>query len=62
MAIKMVMLGQFLRVPRNFEIFHEKGILTRSEGRCYRSNSLRITGVSLKFGGIMHSNMKHIAV
>ena len=36
--------------------------LTRSEGRCYRPNSSRISGISLKFGGMMHSNMKQIAM
>ena len=59
---KMAMLGQFLRVPRNFEIFHERLILTRSEGRCYCSNSLRISCISPKFGGMMHSNMKQMAI
>ena len=29
-------------------------ILTGSEGRRYRSNSLRISGISLTFGGMMH--------
>ena len=28
---------------------------------CYRSNSLKISGISLKFGGVIHSNMKQIA-
>ena len=36
--------------------------LTRSEVRRYRSNSLRISGISLKFDGMMHSNMKQIAI
>ena len=47
--LKMVMLSQFLGV-------------SASERRCYRSNSLRISGVSLKFGGMMHSNMKQIVL
>ena len=37
-------------------------LLTRSEGWHYHSNSLRISGISLKFGGMMHSYMKQIAI
>ena len=58
-AMRMVMSGQFLRVPRNFSMI---GFLTRSEGRRYRCNSLRISVISLKFGWMMNSNMKQIAV
>ena len=38
------------------------GFLTRSEGRRYRSKSTRISGISLKFGGMMHSNLKQIVM
>ena len=51
----MAMFGHFLRVPRI-------GFLTRREGRRYRSNCLRISGISLQFGGMMHNNMKQIAI
>ena len=51
----MAMLGHFLRVPRI-------GFLTRREGRRYRSSCLRISGISLQFGGMMHNNMKQIAI
>ena len=46
---------------RHFEIFLDI-FLARSQGRRYRFNSLRISGISLKFGGMMHSNMKEIAI
>ena len=51
----------------NFCLFHGTlkffiSFLTRPEGRRYRSNSLSISGVSLKFGGMMHSNMKQIVI
>ena len=36
--------------------------MTWSEGRRYRSNSLRISSISGKFGGMMYSNMKQIAI
>ena len=36
--------------------------LTRSGGRRNRSNSLKISVVSLKFGEIMQSNMSQIAI
>ena len=32
------------------------------EWRCYHSNSLWISGISLKFGGMMHSTMKQITI
>ena len=32
-----------------------------SEGRRYRSNSLRISAIGLKFGVVMHNNTKLIA-
>ena len=35
---------------------------TRSEGRHYRSNSIRISTISVKFDGMMCSNMKPFAV
>ena len=57
----MAMLGQFLRVPRNFDMFHDS-FLTSSEGRRYRFHSLRISGISLEFGAMMHSNKKQIAI
>ena len=57
----MATLGQFLRVPGNYEIFHDM-LFTRSEGRRSRPKSIRISGISLKFGGMMHSNMKHIVI
>ena len=38
------------------------GFFTRPGGRRYRSNSWRISVISLKFGGMMHGNMKQIAV
>ena len=53
------MLGQFLRIPWNFEIFHE--VWTRSEGQPYRSNPLRVSAIGLKFSGMMHNTMKQIA-
>ena len=53
--------ANFWRVPRKFEITRE-GFLTRSERRRYCSHSLRISGISLKFDGVMHSNMKQIAI
>ena len=38
----VAMLGQFLRVPRNFEIFHDGLFLTGTyEGRRYRSKDFR---------------------
>ena len=58
--VKMTMLGQFC-------VFH--GTLnfpclawTRAEGRRYRSNSLRISGISLKFDRAVHSTTKQIAI
>ena len=57
----MTMLGQFLCVPRNFEIFYDM-LLTMSEGRRYRSNYFRISGISLNFGGMMHSNKKQMGI
>ena len=59
----MAMLRQFLCVPRDFEIFHDRlfwpGL--RDDVR-YHSNSLRISDISLKFGGVMQNNMKQIAI
>ena len=37
------------------------GYFYLSQGWRYRSYSLRISGISLKFGGMMHNNMKQIA-
>ena len=39
-----------------------KGFLTRSEGKRYRSNSWRVSAIGVEFGGMMHSNKKHIAI
>ena len=36
--------------------------LTRSEGWRYRSDSWKISAISLKFDGMMHSNMKQIPI
>ena len=54
--LTMAMLDQFLCVPRNFENW------SRSEKRRYRSKSLRILAIGLKFDGMMHITMKHIVV
>ena len=35
---------------------------SESEGRRYNFNSLMISAISLKFGGMMHSTMEQIAV
>ena len=52
-------LGQFFCIPRNFEIFHDKfGPGLRKDV----SNSLRISGIDLKFGGVMHGTMKRITI
>ena len=42
--------------------FPWQAFFNRSEGRRYHSKSLRISGFSLKFGGMMHSNMKQIVI
>ena len=55
----MAMLSQFLRVPWSFEI--SRIGWTRSEGRLYRSNDLKIPAIGLKFSGMVHSTMKQIA-
>ena len=57
----MAMLGQILRVPRNFAIFHDS-LFNKSEGRRYRSNYLRISAIGLKFSEMMHTNMKQTAM
>ena len=57
----MTMLGKFLCVPQSIGNFYDL-LLTKSEGRRYRSNSLGISGISLKFDGMIHRNMKHIAI
>ena len=54
------MLGQFLCVPWNFEIFYDRVGPGPSDGR-YRINSLMISAISLTFSEMMHSNMKQIA-
>ena len=107
---KIALLGQFLRVPRDFEIFHDRlfwqgqrndvttlilwefqlsacnlvrwcaiawsislykeAMLgqflpvpwTGSERRRYCFNSLRISAIGLKFGGMMHSMIKQITI
>ena len=52
----------------NFCAFHGTlkfsmiGLDQGSEGRHYRSNSLRISVTGLKFGGMMHNNMKQIVI
>ena len=56
----MAMLGQFLCVPQNFEIFHDRLFWPGLRNGVTALNSLRISGISLKFGGMMHSNMKQI--
>ena len=38
------------------------GTGVRSEGQRYNSNSLRISGNGLQFGGVMHSTMKQINI
>ena len=51
----------FLHVPWNLK-FSMIIFLTRSKGKHYPSKSLRISSISLKFGEMMHSNMKQIAI
>ena len=52
----------------NFCVFHGtlkfsmEGFLTRSEGRRCRSYYLRISGITMKLGGVIHSNMKQNAI
>ena len=51
----MALLGQYLYIPRNFEISR-----TRSEGQRYRSTYLRISAIGMKFSEMMLSDMKQI--
>ena len=57
------MLGQCLRVriPWNFEISHDM-LKARSDGRLCCCTSLRISAIGLTLGGMMHTNMKQIAI
>ena len=54
------MLCQVLRILWNFEIFHDRlGPGLRDD---ITTNSLSISAIGLKFGGMMHSNMKQIVI
>ena len=55
----MVMLGQFLCVPRIF--FHERLRPGLRDGIISFNYSV-ISAISLKFDGMMHSAMKQIAI
>ena len=58
---RMAMLGQFCVFYGTLK-FCMIGFLTRSEGQRYCSNSLRISAIGLNCGGMMHSDMKQIAI
>ena len=58
----MAILSQFLWVPWNFEIFQDKLFWPGLSDDYYRPNSLAISAVGLKFGGMMYNIMKHIAI
>ena len=51
----MVMLGQFLHIPRNFEIVHDR---FQVSGKRFRCNSLKISVNGLKFGGMVYNTME----
>ena len=60
-AFKMAKLGQFSRVPQNFEYFHDTlGPGLRNNATTL--NCLRISAMSLKLGVMMHSTMKQIVI
>ena len=61
LLFKMAMLGQFLRVPQDFEIFDDR-LFWPGLRDDVTALTLRISGISLKFGDLMHSNMKQIAI
>ena len=62
-AFKMAKLGQFSRVPQNFEYFHDTlGPGLRNNINATTLNCLRISAMSLKFGAMMHSTMKQIVI
>ena len=46
----------------NYCVFDGTMEFSRSGGRRYRSNSLRISAIGLKFGGMMHRSKKQIAI
>ena len=48
--------------PMGIVVGHRAGRPSVRPERRSRSNSLRIIAISLKFGGIMHSTMEHIAI
>ena len=57
----MALLGQFLRVPRNFEISRiDLGPGPRDDIAAL--TLLKISAISLKFSGMMHSAMKQMAI
>ena len=59
-VVKMAMLGHFFACSAELWNFPWQAFLTMSEGQCYPS-SLRILAIGLKFGGMMHNDMKQIA-
>ena len=61
LLFKMAMLGQFLRVPQDFEIFDDR-LFWPGLRDDVTALTLRISGISLKFGGMLHSNMNQIAI
>ena len=57
----MALLGQFLRVPRNFEISRiDLGPGPRDDIAAL--TLLKISAIGLKFSGMMHSAMKQMAI
>ena len=58
----MAMHGQFLLVPRNLEIFDDRLFWPGLRDDVIATLTLRIAGIGLEFGGMMHSNMKQIAI
>ena len=58
----MAMHGQFLLVPRNLEIFDDRLFWTGLRDDVIATLTLRIASIGLEFGGMMHSNMKQIAI
>ena len=57
----MTMLGQLLRVARNFEIFDDR-LFSPGLTDAVTDLAKRIAGISLKFGEMMQSNMKQIII
>ena len=57
----MAMLGQFLRVPRNFESFHDS-LFHQVWGTTLPLKIFKDFNYWRKIGELMQSNMEHIAI